>query len=148
MRFFDLLNLQDIILYFFPAVLAILIVGIALGYVHFRTSRSEERMKRSYYTFPEDIEDRQAPFPLSLILIIAGTVVWAFFYILVIGLWGVKSIIRSGKTRNPKRVILCHLGGDLSSLSHYPCERVFCFLCCGGPGSADLGLPAGQGCAR
>ncbi|RPJ20036.1 MAG: hypothetical protein EHM26_06270 [Desulfobacteraceae bacterium] len=90
MRFFELVNLQDIVLYFFPALLAILIVGLALGYVHFRTARSEERMKRSYYTFPEDIEDRQAPFPLSLILIIAGTVVWAFFYILVIGLWGVR----------------------------------------------------------
>ena len=90
MRLFDLLNLKHIILYFFPAVLAILIVGIALGFVHFRTSRSEERMKHPYYTFPEDIGDRQAPFPLSLILIIAGTVVWAFFYILVIGLWGVR----------------------------------------------------------
>jgi hypothetical protein len=90
MRFFELVNLQDMVLYFFPAVLAILVLGTALGYVHFRTARSEERMRRSYYTFPEDIEDRQAPFPLSLILIIAGTVVWAFFYILVIGLWGVK----------------------------------------------------------
>jgi hypothetical protein len=90
MRFFDLLSLQDIILYFFPAVLAVFIVGIALEYVHFRTSRSEERMKRVYYTFPEDIEDRQAPFPLSLILIIAGAVVWGFLYILAIGLWGVK----------------------------------------------------------
>jgi hypothetical protein len=90
MRSFDLLNLQHIILYFFPAVLGILIVGMVLGYVHIRTSRSEERMKRSYHNFPEDIEDRQAPFPLSLILIIAGTVVWAFFYILVIGLWGVR----------------------------------------------------------
>ena len=90
MRFFDLLNLQHIILYFFPAVLAILIVGVALGYVHFRTTRSEERMKRSYYLFPENIEDRQAPFPLFLILVIAGTVVWAFSYIIVIGLWGVK----------------------------------------------------------
>jgi uncharacterized membrane protein YidH (DUF202 family) len=90
MRFFELVNLQDMVLYFFPAVLAILVLGIALGYVHFRTARSEERMRRSYYTFPEDIEDRQAPFPLSLILIIAGTVVWALFYILVIGLWGVK----------------------------------------------------------
>jgi uncharacterized membrane protein YidH (DUF202 family) len=90
MRFFQLVNLQDMVLYFFPAVLAILVLGIALGYVHFRTARSEERMRRSYYTFPEDIEDRQAPFPLSLILIIAGTVVWALFYILVIGLWGVK----------------------------------------------------------
>ncbi len=90
MRFFELVNLQDMVLYFFPAVLAILVLGIALGYVHFRTARSEERMRRSYYTFPEDIEDRQAPFPISLILIIAGTVVWAFFYILVIGLWGVK----------------------------------------------------------
>ena len=90
MRFFDLLSLQDIVLYFFPAVLAIFIVGIALGYVHFRTSRSEERTQRIYYTFPEGIEDRQAPFPLALLLIIAGTVVWAFFYILVLGLWGVK----------------------------------------------------------
>jgi len=90
MRFFELVNLQDIILYLFPAVLAILMVGLALGYVHFRTFSSEERMKRAYYHFPEDIEDRQAPFPLSLVLIIAGTVVWAFFYILLIGLWGVK----------------------------------------------------------
>ncbi len=90
MRFFDLLNLKHIILYFFPAVLAIFIIGIALGYVHFRTSSSDERMKRSHYTFPEEIEDREAPFPLSLILIIAGTVVWAFFYILVIGLWRVR----------------------------------------------------------
>lgn len=90
MRFFELVNLQDMVLYFFPAVLAILLLGLALGFVHFRTSRSEERMKKPYYTFPEDIEDRQAPFPLSLMLIIAGTVVWAFFYILVIGLWGVK----------------------------------------------------------
>ena len=90
MRFFELVNLQDMALYFFPAVLAILIFGIALGYVHFRTARSEDRMKRSYYTFPEDIEDRQAPFPLALTLIIAGIVVWAFFYILIVGLWGVK----------------------------------------------------------
>jgi hypothetical protein len=90
MRFFELVNLRDMVLYFFPAVLAILILGLSLGYVHFRTTKSEERMRRSYYKFPEDIEDRQAPFPLSLILIIAGTVVWAFFYILVIGLWGVK----------------------------------------------------------
>ena len=90
MRFFELLNLQDMVLYFFPAVLAILILGLALGCVHLRTARSEERMKRSYYVFPEDIEDRQAPFPLSLILVIAGTAVWAFFYILVIGLWGVR----------------------------------------------------------
>jgi hypothetical protein len=90
MRFFDLLSLQDIILYFFPAVLAVFIVGMALGYSHFRTSRSEERMHRVYSTFPEGIEDRQAPFPLALVLTIAGAVVWAFFYILVIGLSGVR----------------------------------------------------------
>jgi hypothetical protein len=90
MRFFELVNLQDMVLYFFPAVLAILVLGLALGYVHVHTARSEEKMKRVSYTFPEDIEDKQAPFPLSLILIIAGVVVWAFFYILVIGLWGVK----------------------------------------------------------
>jgi hypothetical protein len=90
MRFFELLNLQDVVLYFFPALLAILIVGLALGYSHFRTTDSEESMTRPYYRYPEDIEDGQSPFPLSLILIIGGAVIWGFFYILVIGLWGVK----------------------------------------------------------
>jgi hypothetical protein len=90
MRFFELMNLQDVVLYFFPAVLAILLLGLALGFVHFRTPRSEESMKKPYYNFPEDIEDRHAPFPLSLILIIAGTVVWAFFYILFVGMYGVR----------------------------------------------------------
>lgn len=90
MRFFDLRNLQDIILFFFPALIAVLIVGISLGYVHFRTARSEERMKRAYYIFPDGLEDRRSPFPFSLILIIVGAVIWGLFYILMIGLRGVK----------------------------------------------------------
>lgn len=90
MRFFDLRNLQDIILFFFPALIAVLILGISLGFVQFRRRRSEERMKRPYYLFPEGIEDRQSPFPLSLILIIAGAAIWGILYILMIGLRGVR----------------------------------------------------------
>jgi hypothetical protein len=67
-----------------------IIFGLALGYRHLQSQDAEERKKKIIYRFPEDIEDRDAPFPLAMILIIAGTLIWAFFYILGHGLLGVK----------------------------------------------------------
>ena len=90
MRFYTLLNAQHVILYIFPTLIFILLFGLALGYSHFHTKDSEERKKKTYQTFPEGLEEREAPFPLSLILIITGTLAWAFFYILGTGLIGVK----------------------------------------------------------
>ena len=66
------------------------IFGLALGYSHLCGKDTEERKKKIIYRFPEGIEDRDAPFPLSMLLIIAGAIFWVIFYILGIGLLGVK----------------------------------------------------------
>jgi hypothetical protein len=90
MRFFDLLNLQHAELFLFPALIFVILFGMALAYAHFRTARSDERSKLTLYVFPDGVGDRRSPFPLFLILIIAGTVIWGFLYILAIGLLGTK----------------------------------------------------------
>jgi hypothetical protein len=90
MRFFDLLNWQHIMLYLFPTLLFILLFGMALAYSHFRGSDLERKRDEITYTFPEGIQDRRSPFPLALILIIVGSVIWGFLYILVSGLMGRK----------------------------------------------------------
>ena len=90
MRFFTLLNFQHIILYVFPALVFIILFGFALAYSHFSGKSSEERKRKTLYHFPEGIEDRNAPFPIVLILTIIGTFMWAFLYILIIGVLEVK----------------------------------------------------------
>jgi hypothetical protein len=47
-------------------------------------------MKTVHTTYVGGIEERNAPFPLVLILIIGGTVVWGFLYIILYGVLGVK----------------------------------------------------------
>ena len=90
MRFFTLLDFQHVMGWLFPTLIFIVVFGVGLGYMHFRTNDSEERLKKIIYTFPEGIEDRNAPFPLAMLLILAGAVLWEFFYILGTGLLGVK----------------------------------------------------------
>ena len=90
MRFFTLLNFQHIILYVFPTLVFIVLFGFALAYSHLCGKNSEKRKRTTLYLFPEGIEDRNAPFPIVLVLTIIGTLVWAFFYILMIGVLEVK----------------------------------------------------------
>ena len=90
MRHFNLLNFQHIMGYLFPTLIFIWIFGLALAYTHLKSDDAEERKRKIIYRFPGGIEDRDAPFPLSMILIIAGTLIWVFFYILCTGLLGVK----------------------------------------------------------
>jgi hypothetical protein len=90
MRFFSLLNFQHVILYIIPTIIFVIVLGLSLGFSHFKGADSEEKMKTITGRYPEGIKDKDAPFPLALILIIAGTICWAFFYILVIGLFGVR----------------------------------------------------------
>ena len=90
MRFFNLLNFQHIMGYLFPTLIFILIFGLFLAYSHLESDDVKERMKKIIYRFPEDIEDRDAPFPLAMMMVIAGAVIWAFFYILMHGVLGVK----------------------------------------------------------
>jgi len=90
MRFFDLLNFQHVMGYIFSTLIFMLIFGLALAYSHLNSDNAKERMKKIIYRFPEDIEDRDAPFPLAMMLIMAGVLIWVFFYILITGLLGVK----------------------------------------------------------
>ena len=78
------------VLYLLPAFVFLFIFGTALAYSHFNTRDSEARQKKIYGQYVEGFETRNGPFPLSLVLIIIGTVFWAFFYILIIGLLGVR----------------------------------------------------------
>lgn len=88
MRFFNLLNIQHLVIAVFPALLSVILVGIALSFSHFRGKDSQERMLRVTGTYPDGIEERDAPFPLFLFLLILGTVLWGFGYILMVGLTG------------------------------------------------------------
>ena len=90
MRFFDLLNFQHVILYVFPTIVFVIVFGLGLKFSRLKTARDEEKMTTITGRYPEDIEERNAPFPVVLILIIAGTLAWAFFYILMHGLLEVK----------------------------------------------------------
>lgn len=90
MRFFSLLNNQHVFLYIFPTLVFIVLLGLALGYTHFSGKNSMHRMVEIHRKYPEEIEERDAPFPLVLILIIIGTFIWGFCYILAHGIMGVK----------------------------------------------------------
>ncbi len=89
MRFFELLNIQHFALYLLPAWAFIFVFAAGLSFAYFRTSESEKKRSKIIEKFPGGIEGRNAPFPLVLIMVLAGTVIWALGYILFIGLGGV-----------------------------------------------------------
>jgi hypothetical protein len=90
MRLYALLNSQDIVLYLFPTFVFVLLFGLALSGAFFRTRLSDEKEKQVGYKFPEGIEEGGGAFPMVLVLTIAGTIIWGFFYILAIGLLEVR----------------------------------------------------------
>jgi hypothetical protein len=90
MRLFVLAGFQDIMLYLFPTLIFMVLFGVGLAYARFHRQTDDQREKEIIYRYPAGIEDRNAAFPLVMTLIIAGTVVWAFFYILMHGVLEVK----------------------------------------------------------
>ena len=90
MRYFALLNLQHFVLYLFPALATIVIFAAGLGFYYLRRRDSAERESRIIEEFPGGIQGRNAPFPVVLLLIIVGTIIWSLAYILFIGMLGVK----------------------------------------------------------
>ena len=90
MRFFELLNFQHVMGYLFAGWLFMVVFGVGLAFNHFRGKDAEQRMTAITGRYPDGIEERDAPYPLVMILIIAGAVLWGFFYILMHGLLGVK----------------------------------------------------------
>ena len=90
MRFYQLLNFQHVVLSVFPTLVFVIIFGISLAGSHLHSAKAEMRKQAIFHRYPDDIEDKNAPFPFFMTLIIAGTILWGFFYILGSGLLGVK----------------------------------------------------------
>jgi len=90
MRYFELLGIQHFVMYLFPAVAFIALFIIGLGFYYIKRKDSAESETRIIEQYPGGIQGRNAPFPLIIYLIIAGTVVWVLAYILLIGVLGVK----------------------------------------------------------
>ena len=90
MRYFQFLGIQHFVMYLFPALAAIVLFIIGLGFYHIRRKDSVERETRIIEQYPGGIQGRNAPFPLSAILIIAGTVAWGLAYIVFVGILEVK----------------------------------------------------------
>ncbi|MEJ2637963.1 MAG: hypothetical protein P8010_00145 [Desulfosarcinaceae bacterium] len=90
MRFFTLLSFQHIVLYVIPTLIFIVLFGLGLRYAHFKGKDDAERKQRIIRRYPAGIEERDAPFPLMLMLIIAGTLLWMFLYIVGTGVLEVK----------------------------------------------------------
>ena len=90
MHYFELRNFQHFMLYIFPTLLFVVLFGLGLAYTHFRSRDSESKMQKIVHRYPGGIEERNAPFPLILILTIAGTVIWGFLYIILYGVLEVK----------------------------------------------------------
>jgi hypothetical protein len=90
MRYFELLGIQHFVMYLFPALAFIVLFIIGLGYYHFHRKDSQERETRIIERYPGGIEGRNAPFPVFLYLVLAGTIIWVFAYIILIGVLGVK----------------------------------------------------------
>ena len=90
MHYFELRNFQHFMLYLLPTLLFIVIFGIGLARMHFRHKDSDTDMQKIIHRYPGGFEERNAPFPLVLILIIAGTIIWGFLYIILYGVLEVK----------------------------------------------------------
>ena len=86
MRIFHLINLEHVFLYVFPTLVFIVVFWLFLRFSHFKNKDSERRTHGIINRFPEEIADREAPFPVGMTLTIVGTVLWVFFYILWYGL--------------------------------------------------------------
>jgi hypothetical protein len=90
MRYFEVLNIEHFVTYLFPSLVFIVLFAAGLGYVYIRRRDSEERATRIIESYPGGIEGRNAPFPLLLSLIIAGTLLWCLLYLILTGVWGIK----------------------------------------------------------
>ncbi len=90
MRYFQLLSIQHFIMYLFPAVATIVLFIIGLGFYYINRKDAKARETRIIEQYPGGIQGRNAPFPLVLILILVGTIIWGLAYITLIGVLGVK----------------------------------------------------------
>ena len=90
MRLYALLNFQHVMAYVFAGLLFMVVFGVGLAFSHLHSRDAQSRKDAIIKRYADGIEDRDAPYPLVMMLIIAGAVIWGFFYILMHGVLGVN----------------------------------------------------------
>lgn len=90
MRLFALLNFQHVMAYLFIGGLFMVVFGLGLAFAHWHRPDTEQRKAAIVNRFREEIADRNGPFPLVMVWIIAGAVLWGLLYTLMHGLGGIK----------------------------------------------------------
>jgi hypothetical protein len=90
MTLYSLLMFQHSMGWLIPTLIFIVVFGVGLAFRHLEGSDSEERKNTIVARYPEGLEGRNAPFPLIMVLLVAGVAIWGFFYIVLHGVLGVK----------------------------------------------------------
>ena len=72
MRFFELLNFQHTMAWLFPTLIFMVVFGAGLAFAHLHGKDSEARKKRITGHYADGLADRDAPYPLIMMLLIAG----------------------------------------------------------------------------
>ncbi|MDA3917059.1 MAG: hypothetical protein PF690_08815 [Deltaproteobacteria bacterium] len=85
MRFFELLNTQHVIALIIVAIIFLILFGVALAFIPTSGPISRVLKIKPIQHFADNIEKADGPFPLIITLLIAGTFLWALYYILFYG---------------------------------------------------------------
>jgi hypothetical protein len=85
MRFFALLNTQQVAALVIAAIIFCILFAVALAFVPMSGPKARAFNIKAIQRFADNIEKAEGPFPLIIVLLIAGTCFWALFYILFYG---------------------------------------------------------------
>ena len=86
MRFFELLNNQQVLALTILTVIFAVLFGVTLWVLPMFGPKSRVSNIKVLQKFADGIEKADGPFPMIIALIIGGTVLWAIYYILFYGL--------------------------------------------------------------
>ena len=91
MRYFQLLNNQQVIVLILVAVIFMILFAVALAFTPLIHSKDKDESNTApLHQFIDDIEEGDHSFPLINALLVLGVVLWALFYILYHGFSGVN----------------------------------------------------------
>ncbi len=86
MRFFQLLNTQQVLAMIILTLVFAILFGVTLWVLPMFGPRSRVSNLKAVQRFADGIEKADGPFPMIMALIVGGTVLWALYYILYYGL--------------------------------------------------------------
>ena len=86
MRFFELLNTQQVLAMTLLTVIFAILFGVTLWVLPMSGPKSRVSNLKTVQKFADGIEKADGPFPMIMALIIGGTVLWGIYYILFYGL--------------------------------------------------------------